>query len=200
VQAQVAALRREAAAREKALLRDALVASLDAEVKVGEDELRARYEEAPARFAAPQLRLRRVAFPSAEAARAEHERLGAAGRLDPATSQEIGPAPVEELMQQGMFGMMRLQEPGQRIVVEREGAFALIELVERLPAAPLPFEKVRAQLETQVRAQRAGEAFTKLMDELRAKAKLEVDEAALEQEAARQGTDGNPLRRHRPRL
>ena len=200
VQAQVAALRREAAAREETLLRDALLASLDADAAVSEEELRAQYEKAPMRFMAPQLKLRRVRFPTAEAARAEDERLGPDGRRDPAASEEIGPAPVEELMQQGMIGMMRLQEPGQRIVVEREGAFAVVELVERLPAAPLPFEKVRPELETQLRAQRSGEAFAKLMEELRTKAKLEVDEAALQEEAAKQPEPGAGGRLRRPWL
>lgn len=199
VQAQIAALRREAAAREELLLREALFASLGSEVSLGEDELRAQYKEAaPLRFAAPQLRLRRIAFPSAAAARAENERLGPDGRLDPAASEEIGPAPVEELMQQGVMGMMRLQEPGQRIVVDREGQYALLELVERLPAAPLPFEKVRPQLESQLRSQRAGEAFAKLVEELRAKAKLEVDQAVLEEEAARQPEPGPAGPMHRP--
>ena len=86
--------------------------------------------------------------------------------------------------------VMQLQEPGQRVVVARGNGFALVELVERLPAAPLPFEKVRPQLEAQLRAERAGEAFQKLVDELRAKAKLEVDEAALEAERARAPESG----------
>ena len=81
--------------------------------------------------------------------------------------------------------VMQLQEPGQRVVVAQGSGFALVELVERLHAAPLPFEKVRSQLEAQLRGQRAGEAFQKLVEELRAKAKLEVDEAALEEEMAR---------------
>jgi len=198
VQAQLAALRSEAAAREETLLRDALVASLDADVAVSEEELRAQYEKAPMRFMEPQLHLRRAAFPTAEAAQAENARLGADGRLDPAASEELGPAPVEELMQQGIMGMMRLQAPGERIVVPREGHYELIELIERLPPSPLPFEKVRPQLEVQLRSQRAGEAFAKLVEELRAKAKLEVDEAALAAEAARAPQPGGAPHPGRP--
>jgi parvulin-like peptidyl-prolyl isomerase len=186
VQARLAAFRREAAAREDAILRDALMQSLDAEVAVDEAALRAQYEQAaPLRFMSPQLRVRRVAFPSAEAARAEDERLGAEGRLDPAASEEIGPAPVDELVQQGVMRVLQLQEPGQRIVVPQGNGFALVELIERLPPSPLPFEKVRPQLEAQLRAQRAGEAFQQLVETLRAQAKLEVDEAALAAEAAK---------------
>lgn len=197
VQAQLVAMRREASAREDAVLRNALQTALEADISVSEDELRAYYEQAKVRFSEPRLRLRRVVFPSAEAARAEDERLGADGRLDPATSEEIGPTPVEKLMRTGTPGLMRLHEPGQRIVVEREGGFALVELVERLAPAPLPFEEVREQIETQLRSQRAGEAFAKRVEELRAEARLEIDEAALQDDAAwpKPGEAAGPLRR-----
>ena len=196
VRAQIDALRREAAAREEALLRDALQASLAAQLAVSEDELRARYQQTQARYTGRSLRLRRVAFPSAEAARAEDQRLGAEGRLDPAASEEIGPAPVQKLMQMRVPGLMRLREPGERIVVEREGDFALVELVEVLPPAPLPFEEVREQLESELRAQKAGEAFAKLVAELRAAARLEIDQAVLQNDAAWQQSAGEatPLR------
>jgi len=190
VQAQIEALRREAAAREEALLRDALQASLATQIAVTEDELRARYQQTQARYIERRLRLRRAAFDSAEAARSEDQRLGAEGRLDPATSEEIGPAPVQKLMQMRVPGLMRLREPGQRIVVEREGDFALVELVEVLPPAPPPFEEVREQLESELRAQKAGEAFAKLAQELRAAARIEIDESVLKDDAAWQPPAG----------
>lgn len=197
VRAQIEALRREAAAREEALLTGALQAALGKEQSIGEEELRARYERTKERYTEPRLRLRRVKFPSAEAARAEDERLGPDGRLDPAASEEIGPASREELMRMQLFGLMRLQQPGQRVVVERGGDFALLELVEVMPPAPPPFEEVRERIESELRAQKGAEAFAKLSQDLRAKAHLEVDEAALKEAAAAQlapGEDG-PLRR-----
>ncbi len=196
VRAQIEALRREAAAREEALLRDALEASLAAQLTITDDELRARYAQTQGRYTERRLRLRRVVFPTAEAARAEDERLGPDGRLDPAASEEIGPAPVQKLMQMQVLGVMRLREPGQRVVVERQGGFALLELVEVLPPAPPPFEEVREQIESELRAQKAGEAFAKLSQELRAAAKLEIDEAVLKDDAAWQPTGGEaaPLR------
>ena len=197
VRAQIEALRREAAAREDALLSGALPAALAQQQSISEEELRAHYERTKDRYTQPRLRLRRVAFPSAEEARAEDDRLGPDGRLDPAASEEIGPASREQLMRMQLFGLMRLQQPGQRIVVEREGSFALIELVEQLPPAPPPFEEVRERLESELRSQKAAEAFAKLSQELRAAARLEVDEAALKEEAAAQPPAGEagPLRR-----
>jgi hypothetical protein len=197
MRAQVEALRREAAVKEEELLRDALQASLATQIAVTEEEARARYQQRPPRETGQRLRLRRAAFPSEEAARAEDQRLGADGRLDPATSEEIGPASVEQLRQSGLTGMMRLHEPGRRIVVEREGNFALLELVEVLPPEPAPFEEVRERIEAQIRAQKAAEALAKLMQELRAAARLEIDEAVLQNEAAWPQSAGEaaPLRR-----
>jgi hypothetical protein len=195
VRAQVDALRLEAAAREEALLRDALYAALQSELVLSDVELRAHYERTQARYTERRLRLRRAAFPSAEAARAEDARLGSDGHLDPASSEEIGPAPIAKLMQGMLPGVMRLREPGQRIVVERAGDFALVELVEVLPPAPLPFEEVREQIENEVRAQRAGEAFAKLVEELRAGARIEIDQAALRDESAWKALpEAQPLR------
>jgi hypothetical protein len=195
VQAQIAALRLEAAAREEALLRDALYAALQAELKLTDDELRAHYERTRSRYTERRLRLRRMTFPSVEAARAEDARLGSQGRLDPAGSEEIGPAPLAKLTQMLVPGLLRLREPGQRVVVERPDQIALLELVEVLPPEPLPFEEVREQVEQELRAQRSGEAFGKLIEELRAKAKIEVDQAALHDAAAWQALpDSQPLR------
>ncbi len=198
VRAQIEALRREAAAHEEALLRDALQSSLQEQVTTTEDELRARYEQTQARYSERRLRLRRVAFPSAEAARSEDARLGVDGRLDPAASEEIGPAPVQKLMQMRVPGVMRLSEPGQRIVVEREGEFAIVELVEVLPPAPPPFEEARAQVESELRSQKAGEAFAKLVEDLRAAARIEIDEAVLKDDAAWQESAGEEARLRRP--
>lgn len=106
--------------------------------------------------------------------------------------------PIEQLMQMRVPGLMRLHEPGQRIVVEREGDFALIEMVEVLPTAPRPFEEVREQIESELRAQKAAEAFAKLVEELRSAARLEIDEAALKDDAAWRAPAGEALPMHRP--
>ena len=190
VQEQLRAVRSEAAAREEALLAHALHVALAEQIEVSDDELRAHYEKTRARFSERRVRLRRKTFESADAARAEDARLGSEGRLDAESSEEIGPASMQELLQRGILGVMRLREPGQRVVIEREGAPALLELVEVLPPEPPPFEAVRAQLESELRAQRAAEAFSKLGDELRAAAKIEIDEAAIAKAEAEQPSAG----------
>ena len=195
VRAQIGAVRREAALREDVILETALESELAQQVTVSEEELREQYEKTKDRYTEPRLRIRRARFASAEAARAEDERLGPDGHLDPAASEEIGPASRNELMQrQQLLGIMRLQQPGQRIVVERENEFWLVELVEVLPPAPPPFEQARARVEEELRAQKAGQAFAKLGQELRAKAQVEIDEAALKNDAASQPPVNAPLR------
>lgn len=179
VQEQLRALRSEVAAREEALLGNALQRAIAEQLAVTDEELRAHYDRTKARFAVQRVRLRRKTFESAEAARAEDARLGSEGRLDAESSEEIGPASMQELLQRGVLGVMRLREPGQRVVIEREGAPALLELVELLPPEPPPFDDVREQLAVELRAQRAAEAFAKLGEELRGAAKIEIDEAAV---------------------
>jgi peptidyl-prolyl cis-trans isomerase D len=179
LQAQLAALRREAVAREEALLRDALFASTRDGLTVSEDELRAHYEKTKVRYTERRLRLRHASFPSDAAARAADEQLGASGRLDPVSSEEIGPAAVGALPQTVLPEALRLREPGERVVVLRDSAAALVELVEILPAEAQSFEDVRPRVERELRAQRAAASFQQLVDGLRAQAQIEIDEAAL---------------------
>ncbi len=61
---------------------------------------------------------------------------------------------------------------------EEEG-WSVIELAEVLPAEPLPFEAVRAEVEASLRQREATAAFRALLDELREKADVRVDEGTL---------------------
>ena len=60
-----------------------------------------------------------------------------------------------------------------------EEGWSLIELAELLPAEPRAFEAVRAEVEASLRRKEATAAFRALVAELRAKADVRVDEAAL---------------------
>ena len=180
---RIEALHREAAAREEVLLRDALQVSLTEQVVLTEAELRAHYQETLRSYTKRRMRLREASFDSQEAARAADQRLGATGRLDPAASQEIGPVAIDQRMQIQLPGVMGLRQPGQRIVVERDGKFALIELEEELPQAPLSFEQARDEVEKDLRSRRGKEAFDQLSQQLLAGARVEIVEAVVEDDA-----------------
>jgi len=178
--AKLAAVRREAAAREEEVLRDALFAALKGDAEPTDAELRAHYEATRLRYAERQFRLLRQRFGSEAAARAANTELGREGRLDPAKAEALGPAPVAGLPREIVGAALRLRTPGERgLALEPGGAASLVELVELLPAEPAPFEAVRERVAESVRTQRAQEALRAELARLRAEAKVEVDEEVL---------------------
>jgi hypothetical protein len=179
VAAKLSAVRREAAAREEALLRDALFASLRDAVSIPEGELRAQYEKTKALYTERRLVLRRQTFPSESEARAADAALGSEGRLEPARSEALAPAGPGNLPPTVLPEALKLRQPGERTLLLRDGSASLVELVAILPAEPLAFDAVREQLEGSLRVQRGQEAFRAEIERLRADAKVEVDEAAL---------------------
>jgi hypothetical protein len=183
MRAKIEALHRQAVAREEILLRDALQASLAQQVVLTEADLRAHYAQTQVRYTRRRMRLREASFDSREAAQAADQRLGLSGRLDPSASREIGPLPIDQRMQAQLPGVMGLQQPGQRILVEREGKFALIELEEELPQAPLPFEEVRGDVEQDLRSRRGKQAFDQLSQQLVAASRVEMVEEVLQDDA-----------------
>ncbi|HME71650.1 MAG TPA: peptidyl-prolyl cis-trans isomerase [Myxococcota bacterium] len=176
---RLAAIHQEAAAREEAALRDALFARMKGDLTFSDQDLRDQYEKTKIRFATKELHLRRATFRSKAEAEAVLAKLGPEGRLEPAASEEIGPAPIEKLPQAVLPEALQLQRPGDRAIVERGSEAAIVELVEILPAEPRPFEEVRDKVDESLRTLRGQEAFNKELERLRAEAKVEIDEAAL---------------------
>lgn len=182
VTAAIETLRRETAAREEEILRDALLAALSEDVSVGEDELRAHYEKTRSRYMERRIRLCRQRFGSkeeADAFAAALGPLGPAGHLAPESCEAIGPVGIEGLPDDLVPEALRLQRPGDRTLVLRDGGASLVELVEILPAAQLSFEEARSQAEKSLRTLRAQEAFRVEIERLRGAARIEIDEAAL---------------------
>src|SRR5690606_4621183 len=120
-----------------------------------------RYHDGVSRYRITERRgrLRRQAFASEEAALAADAELGPEGRLDPAVAEDLGPLSIAAAAEAAGPEVVALRGPGERVVVPHEGTSALVELVEVLPAEPLPFEAVRGQVEKSLRALRAQEAF-----------------------------------------
>lgn len=178
VRSQIEAIRRGALRAEEALLRDALFEAVRADLELTEEEIRAHHEATQARYFVRQIRLRRQRFETEAQARAAEAALGSAGRLDPASSEAIGPAGPASLPREVLPDALRLKTPGERVVVGK-GSWAIVELVEVMPAVPQPVEAVRERVEESLRRVRAEAEYRGLLERLRAEAEIEVDEAAL---------------------
>jgi hypothetical protein len=174
------ALRRRALASEEALLRDALFQTLRDELKPTETDLRRHYEVTRLRYAERQVGLLWWPAPSADAARAQAQ----AAKLDRKKVETIGPVSVSDLPPKVVPEVFHLTKPGDRLAAgsEAEG-FGVVELAEVLPAVTLPFERVRGRVEESWRTLEGQRAFAKLIEELRAEAEIEIDEAALANDA-----------------
>jgi hypothetical protein len=177
LEAALRTIEREARAREEAALQAALFASVRDGLALSEEALRAHYEATKLRYAERQLRVRRRPFASREAA---ERALGEVAPLEGEGAETIGPSPVRELARAVLPEALRLERPGERLVAgSDEEGWSLIELAELLPAEPRPFEAVLAEVEASLRQKEATAAFRALVAELRAKADVRVDEAAL---------------------
>ena len=192
VRERIAEIRREAARREGDVLRNALFETLREGVELTEEELQQHYTKTEARYFERQIHLRRLAFDSEEAARAADVTLGPAGRLDPEVAEDLGPAVLGELPRSVLPEALRLKAPGERVVISKEGEWALVELVEILPAVPQPFEQARDRVEASLRTLRAQAALRELVERLRAEADIEIDESVLADETlwSRSGEGG----------
>ncbi|HTO52106.1 MAG TPA: peptidyl-prolyl cis-trans isomerase [Myxococcota bacterium] len=163
-------------AHDEERLRDALFASMRDSLALGDDDLRAHYEATKSSYVRRQWLLRREAFASEAAARAEDQRLGAAGRLDAARAESIGPTPPDALPASIAPEALSFAQPGQRAAVLRDGTWALVEL-EEIRTEPLPFDAVRSQVTSSLRLIRAQAAFHAELARLRSQSQIEVSEA-----------------------
>jgi hypothetical protein len=177
-------LRRAAAAQEQALLRDALFASIRDGLEPTEADLLSHYAATKLRYAEREVTLRWWSFDSQEAARSAIEKAGAAERFDTADAETIGPTLPRSLPAKVVPEVFHLTKLGDRLVAgsESEG-FGVVELVEVLPAVPRSFEAVRDRVEESWRTLEGQRAFARLIAELREKADIEIDEAALADDA-----------------
>jgi hypothetical protein len=170
-------------------------------LSISEDDLRAHYDETRSRYLARQLRLRRQVYAigttaaraalantvetagTAETAETAEVFQASVPQLDPIHSEVIGPAPLSDLPRSLLPEVLELQTVGERIVIERadgdEDEATLVELIEILPAEPLPFERVREQVDASLRTLRGQQAMRTRLADLRAASVIAIEEAAL---------------------
>jgi hypothetical protein len=178
VRGELEEIRQNSLRQEEGVLRNALFNSVRLGLTVSEEELRAQYEKTKDRYLERQWSLRTQGFASEDEARAADARLGAKGRLDPQQSEAPGPLPAEKLKGPVLVILHELKQPGDRKVVALD-RWTIVELVEYLPAAQLPFEAVREKVDLNLRAIRAEELLRAQLDQARTEMGVKVDEAAL---------------------
>jgi hypothetical protein len=183
--AAIALIRARARVEEDSLLAQTLFETERAALSPSEDELRAHYDATKNRYLVRKMALRRVGYDSKEKAEAADRALGPDGHLDPAAAETISATEIQRLPAAVLPEATYLRRPGQRVVAGKEDeGWSLVELVDNVPADPSPFEDVRERVRDDFTALRAIERVSARVEELRAKANVEVEESALRDQAA----------------
>lgn len=176
---RIAAVRRAAEIRERRILRDVLLDVFASEVEIDERQLRADFEQRHAGTRHRHVTLRALPFPSREAAESANAALGDSGRLDPARSQQIGPVLVRKLSPDLRDAARRVRDVGERAVVEIDGAWSLVELVDQQVGETLSFEDAREAVERNLRRRLAEERLEQELARMRDRADVRIDSGAL---------------------
>jgi hypothetical protein len=187
VERQLRQVRLNGQRRELEILRAALRERIVGDVEISEAELRRAYEVEERSFRDRQLRLREWSFESEQQARAALEGAGEEGALDSGEAVEVGPLSFRNPSRRYALAMGRLLIPGERVMIEADGKWLVVELVEIDTDTKLPFEEVRERLLRRLRVERAEEAFAARLRELRASADVRIDHAVIDDEALWRG-------------
>jgi len=164
--------------REEAILRDALFQELRDGLDPSPEELERHYEQTRNRYLERQIELLGRNFANRDEAAEFETEIGLNGRLGPNVAYAIGPAAVAQLPRELLPEVLRLKDPGDRVVVETDEGWVLVELVTVHPAVVQPLDAVRDRVEASWRTLRAQEAFRRLLAELEAATEVERYEDA----------------------
>jgi hypothetical protein len=178
VRDKIAQFRNSAQMWEEGLLRNTLYNAIRIGLTFSEAEQRSYFEANRNAFTAPHWKLRIQKFAGEAEARAAAEKLGPAGRLDPAQAESIGPLSAQELPLPILPALPMLKQPGDRQVLDLGDTWALVELEEHVSSAPLSFEAARDKVDRDLRAVRAEEALNQELARLRAE-QVTIEQAAL---------------------
>jgi hypothetical protein len=172
-------VRVQAMRREDQILREALKKELAKDVEISEEELRQAYQENERSYRDRQLRLREWSFATQREAQDAVEGVAGADALDP--GEAVEPDPVSLRNPPAIYArvMGRLRHPGDRVVVEAKGKWLVLELVDFVTDARIPYEEVRDHVLRRLRRERAEEVFQERLRELRASADVRLDQAVV---------------------
>lgn len=181
---KIVAIRREAEARERRVLRQALRDVETWNTEVGEDAVREYFERRKNLYSPRVVTLRVASFATEKAARRAESVLEASGQ-PPAGARDVGPQPQRALPAALRRAAAALSEPGAHVVaadVPDAGSWSVVELLGEARDEPVDFEQVREAIEQRVRSRLEQERFDAELERLRAAAEIRVDEGVLERD------------------
>jgi hypothetical protein len=175
-------VRLHAMRRENRVLREALKKDLVKGVEFSEEELRQAYRENELTYRDQQLRLRKWSFASQREAIDAVEGVAGAEALDPGKAVE--PDPISFRNPPPIYSQVirRLKSPGDRVVVKAKAKWLVLEFVELVTDARIPYKEVRDHVRRRLRGERAEEMFQERLRELRASADVRIDQAVVADE------------------
>ena len=183
VRRRLDAIRRDAAARERAVLREALVRELAGDARISESELKEHFEANQQRYQRRLYTLRHAAYGSKEAAEEAERALADGGSLESTRFAQLGPVLLHELPPAFQRRMSTVRRAGQTLVLQGDGEWLLVEVVDVQLAQAESYDEVRKQVFASLRQQRSREAIESLMGELKAGTQVSIDEAVLADDA-----------------
>ena len=161
--------------------------------EVSDEEAKQQYDANPELYSTTQIRASHILVKDEETAtairaeRAEHpERFADIAKersTDLGTGRrggdlgKFGPGRMVPEFERAAFALQpgEISEP-----VKTQYGYHIILVTERVDGAPRPFEQVKVQIKSQIANQRLQEKLATFMDELKAKADIQIDEAALD--------------------
>ena len=183
VERALRAARREAERKQRRALRDALIDSIEADIRVSDAELREHFEATRPLYRERRMTLRRRGFATEAAARSAASGLGADSLLSLEGAEEVGPATMRDLPRDWRGEAKALRRVGDWIVIPRQESWWILQLTDDRAVEPTSFEQVRGQVRQSLRRERARRDLAALLRELRDDADVRVVDEALADEA-----------------
>lgn len=180
---RIDAIRRDAAARERAVLRDALVREISGDARISESELKQHFEANRQRYQRRLYTLRQASYASKQAAEQAAKKLADGGTLESARFASIGPVLLSELPAAYQRQMSTVRKAGQTLVLQGDGEWLLVEVVDVKLAQAESYDEVRKQVFASLRQERIRQAVESLMSELKSGAQVSIDDAVLADDA-----------------
>ena len=180
---EIALINLEAKTRTDGLIRDTLFLRKKNELTTTDSDIESYYDENRARF------FQRTVTVDVWELGTERMATAAASNSEPITgsSRRLGPVTLQELPKGFGRAVIGIEEVGGRRAIECDEQWCVVELVDRASASPIPLERVRERIAESLRTQRAQRLVSELIATGRAKARVSIDRAVIDEKLKGEG-------------